>query len=278
MAPRRVNPAGARRPSSSTRAAAEHPLYVQSVEKAFRVLRAFDASHQTMGVSQLAAATALDKSAAQRFAHTLEMLGYLRKDPDTRRYELTTRTLDLGYHYVRASTLVERATPYLLHLSKSTEETVNLAVLDGTEIVFVSRFMSRQLLNNDVIVGTRLPAYCTAAGVAILSRLPAQEARAVLDASELRPFTPQTTWRITDLLARLRKAAERGYATAFEEIYPGDLSIAAAILGSRGRPVGAIAISASSTRISARASEARFGPLVMAAARSLTDAPAPPAR
>lgn len=251
---------------------------MQSVEKAFRVLRAFDASHQAMGVSQLAAATGLDKSAAQRFAHTLEELGYLRKDPDTRRYELTTRTLDLGYHYIRASPFVERAMPYLLHLSQTTHEAVNLAVLDGTEIVFVARFMSRQLLSTDVIVGTRLPAYCTAAGIAILSRVPAEEARLVLDASELRPFTPKTTWRIPELLAKVRTAAARGYATAIEEIYLGDLSFAAAILGGRGRPIGAIAISASKTRIDPGKAETRFAPLVVAAARSLSDAPAPPAR
>ncbi|HKW94224.1 MAG TPA: IclR family transcriptional regulator C-terminal domain-containing protein [Methylomirabilota bacterium] len=273
MAIRRV-----KRRAGHAGAAVEHPLFVQSVEKAFRVLRAFDASHQTMGVSQIAATTGLDKSAAQRFAHTLEELGYLRKDPDTRRYELTTRTLDLGYHYVRASALVERAIPYLLHLSQTTEEAVNLAVLDATEIVFVSRFMSRQLLNTDVIVGTRLPAYCTAAGIAILSRLPTEEARAVLDASELRPFTPKTTWRMPDLVAKLRTTASHGYATAFEEIYPGDLSVAAAILGGRGRPVGAIAVSASKTRVDPNKAEARFAPLVVAAARSLSDAPAPLAR
>lgn len=59
-----------------------------------------------------------------------------------------------------------------MHLSKTTEETVNLAVRDDTDIVFVSRFMSRHVLDNDVIIGTRLLAYCTAPGIAILSCLP----------------------------------------------------------------------------------------------------------
>ena len=82
---------------------------------------------------------------------------------------------------------MERALPYLQHLSKETEETVNLTIPDGTEVVFVSHFLSRHVLNTDVIVGTRLPAYCTAPGIAILSRLPAMEAEAIIEASDLRP-------------------------------------------------------------------------------------------
>ncbi len=59
-----------------------------------------------MSLTQLAGAADLDKSAAQRFAHTLERLGHLSKDPETRRYALTTRTLDLGHHYTRSNPLL----------------------------------------------------------------------------------------------------------------------------------------------------------------------------
>lgn len=114
------------------------PLMVQSVEKAFRVLTAFDATHPRMSLMQLAETVGLDKSAAQRFTHTLTKLGYLRKDPETKLFELTVKTLDTGYHYIRANLLIERALPYLLHLSRTTEETINLTVRDNTEIVVVA--------------------------------------------------------------------------------------------------------------------------------------------
>ena len=254
-------------PSSSSR---EDPLTVQSVEKAFRVLTAFDGAHPTMGLTQLAAAVDLDKSAAQRFTHTLMKLGYLRKDPDTKRFELTAKTLDIGYHYTRANLLVERALPYLLHLSKTTEETINLTVQDDTEIIFVSRFMSRHVLKNDVIIGTRMPAYCTSNGIAILSRLPRDQARDILKRSDLRAFTPHTTFRMGDLLKKLDLSAARGYATAFEEFYHGDLSVAAAILDQNRRPLGAINIAVSRARFSPKEAEARFSPLVVAAALSIS--------
>ncbi len=246
------------------------PLLVQSVEKAFRVLQAFDGTRKSLSLSQLVEDTGLDMSAAQRFTHTLVKLGYLQKDDETRRFELTVKALDFGYHYTRSNALVERALPYLLHISKTVEETVNLTVLDGTEIVFISRFLSRHVLNNDVVIGTRLPAYCTAPGVAILSRLPSEKVAAILDRSELRPFTATTTWDRKELLTKISKSAEQGYATAFEEYFHGDLSIAAAIVDQHGRPAGAINIAVSSSRYTPKQAEAKLSPLVVAAASSVS--------
>lgn len=245
-------------------------LMVQSVEKAFRVLTAFDAARPTLSLTQLAEAIDLDLSATQRFAHTLERLGYLRKDSATKHFELTARTLDLGYHYTRANTLVDRALPYLQHLSKTTEETINLTVRDDTEIVFVSRFLSRHVLNTDVIIGTRMPAFCTAPGMAMLSMLPREEALAVLERTERRAFTPSTTVDMTDLEAKLEEASKQGYATAFSEFYPGDLSVAAAILDRVGRPIAAVNVAVSSARFTPEEAEAKFSPLVTAAARSIS--------
>jgi DNA-binding IclR family transcriptional regulator len=251
---------------------ARDPLFVRSVEKAFRVLHAFSPEHQTMSLSQIAAATRLDMSAAQRFAHTLMKLGYLKRDSRTKRFELTTRTLDLGYSFIRASSLIDRTVPYILHLSKTTEETVSLTVLDGTEIVYIARFVSHNMLNTDVIVGTRLPAYCTAPGIAILSRLEPAEAHAVLARSQLRSYTPQTTWRLPDLQKKIQSARDRGYASACEEIYLDDLSFASAIIGSNGQPEAALTIATSKTRYEPHAAEEKFAPLVMVAARSLSRA------
>jgi len=211
-------------------------------------------------------------SAAQRFTHTLTKLGYLQKDSITRRFGLGVKALDLGHHYLRASLLVERAMPYLLHLSKTTEETVNLTVRDDTEVVFILRFMCRQLpsLNDTgVIVGARMPAYCTASGVAMLSQLPTAEATAILNHSELKAHTSHTTYRLKDLLKKLEVTAARGYATAFEEFFVGDLAVAAPILDQNG-PVGAINISVPRARFSPEEAEERFSPLVVAGAQSVS--------
>jgi DNA-binding IclR family transcriptional regulator len=253
-----------------TTASREDPLYVRSIEKVFRVLSAFGTDHPTLSLAQVAVLAEMDKSAAQRFTHTLERLGYLQKDAQTKRFALTPRALDLGYHYIRASPLAERAMPYLLELSRTTEESVSLTVLDGAEVVYVVRFTSRHMVSANVIVGTRLPAYCTAPGIAMLSRLPPPEAHDILQRADRRAYTPSTTWRIPELIAKLEITAARGFATAIEEIFTGDISLAAAITGMRGGPIGAVSMSVSRVRMSPEQAEQEFAPLVTATAQALS--------
>lgn len=248
----------------------EDPLYVRSIEKAFRVLTAFGTGHATLSLSQIAAVAELDKSAAQRFTHTLERLGYLRKDPETKRFSLTPRALDPAYHYMRASPIVDRAIPYLLELSRATEESVSLSVLDGTEIVYVARILSQHMVSSNVIVGTRLPAYCTAPGVAMLARLSRRDARSVLRRSDLRAYTPGTTWKMEDLEAKLERTARLGYALAVEEIFPSDVSLGAAIIGPRNETLGAVSLSVSRLRVSPEDAEQRFAPLLTVTAHALS--------
>lgn len=252
------------------RSRATDPLMVMSVEKAFRVLSVFDRHSANLSLSQIAAATEMDVSAAQRFTHTLSRLGYLRKDPETKRFELTAKTLQLGYYYLRSNRLVERTMPYLMHLSKETEETVNLTVLDNTEIIFISRFMSRHMLNTDVIIGSRMPAYCTAPGMAILSRLPEEEAIGILERSDRKSVTPSTTWEMDALVTKLRASREQGYATAFDEFYRGDASIAAPIVAGNGFPEGAVNIAVPLSRFSREEVTERFAPLILSAAQAIS--------
>ncbi|AOO82585.1 IclR family transcriptional regulator [Bosea vaviloviae] len=267
-----ASPAGRKRAATSDDKAErkDDALMVMSVEKAFRVLSAFGRQHPTLNLSQVASVTGMDLSAAQRFTHTLVKLGFLSKDSETKRFELTAKTLDLGYHFFRSSRLVDRAMPYLMHLSKETEETVNLTMLEDTEIIFVSRFLSRHVLNTDVIIGTRMPAYCTAPGIAMLSRLPEAEALAIIDRSDLQPHTPSTTWQRERLVSKIREARAQGYATAFEEFYLGDASIAAPILDHRGRPEGAVNVAVSCSRYSREEVVTRYSSLIIAAAHAIS--------
>ena len=148
--------------SPGTTSEAEDKLLVNSVVKAFRVLEAFDNANRSLSLAQISASVGLDKSAAQRFTHTLNKLGYLHKDPVTKRFELSLKSLEMARHFISANPVIKQAMPYLLYLSRTTEETVNLTLPDGADIVFAARFMSRHMLNTDVVVGTRMPAFCTA--------------------------------------------------------------------------------------------------------------------
>lgn len=124
-------------------------LFVGGVEKALRVLRAFYGQPGPQSLTDIANATGLGRSAAQRFLYTLKALGYLRQDQSTRRYTLSPKVLDLGYAYLRNDYLVDKAFPYLLEASKRTDGSVNLTELDDTEVIYVSRLPSRNIITAD---------------------------------------------------------------------------------------------------------------------------------
>jgi IclR family pca regulon transcriptional regulator len=248
----------------------ESSLFVQSVEKAMKVLMAFDGSKRHLSLSEIAALTDLDHSAAQRFTHTLTALGYLVKDSATRRYELSVRLLDFTYHFLASNEMVQRAGPVLQRLARETEEVCNLTVPDGTDIVFVLRIISRNVLNPNVIVGTRLPAYCTAPGLAMLSTWPRADVDALLERSDLVRHTPSTVTDPRRIRARLAQIRAAGYACTRDELYADDISTAAPILASNGRAIGALNIAVSRARWNEARDEQRFADLLRGAAASIS--------
>ena len=234
-----------------------------------RVLMAFDGRQRHLSLSRIAALTELDLSATQRFTFTLLELGYLRKDEVTRQYELSPRLLEFTSHYLASSDLVARATPYLQQLALDTEETVNLTVLDGPEIVFVQRIVSRHVLDPSFLVGSRLPAYATAPGLAMLASLPEVEVAALL---ARRPPFPHTRHTVVDpkaIHARLLEIRRNGYAHTREEYFLGDYSVAVPVLGVDGRAAGAINVAVAKARWQGVADEKRLASLLIAAGRAI---------
>ena len=98
-------------------------LFNQSLEKGLAVLAAFSASRRTMTIAEIAEVAGINKSSAQRMVFTLEQLGYLRKHPQTRRYQLTLQVMKVGYNYLAADPLIDVANPFLSELTKVTAET-----------------------------------------------------------------------------------------------------------------------------------------------------------
>jgi IclR family pca regulon transcriptional regulator len=245
-------------------------LYVQSVEKAMTVLTAFDGSKRQLSLSEIAALTGFDMSATQRFTFTLATLGYLLKDPQSRKYELSPKLLDFTYHYLTSNDLVSRATPYLQQLGSETEEATNLTVLDDTDIIFVLRIVSRNVFNAHVLTGSRLPAYCTAPGLALLATFDDGEIDDILARTNLVAYTAATVYqprKIKDRIAQIRK---QGYAHTEDEYFVSDISTAAAITNAQGRGVGAVNIAVARPRWQADRDERRFADLVISTASAIS--------
>ncbi|MFJ2991091.1 IclR family transcriptional regulator [Pandoraea sp. NPDC087047] len=248
----------------------ESTLYVNSVEKAMKVLTAFDGSKRHLSLSEIAAATGFDISAAQRFTFTLSALGYLLKDPQSKKYELSPKLLDFTYHYLVSNELVSRAAPYLQQLAAETEEATNLTVRLDTDIVFVLRIVSRSVFNANVIVGSRLPAYCTAPGLAMLATLDEAEIDDILARTNLVQFTPATVSQPRKIKERLARIRKQGYSHTEDEFFMGDISTAAAVVNQDGRAIGAINIAVPRVRWNAERDERRFADLVIQTAGALS--------
>lgn len=219
------------------------PLFVGSLEKGLKVLSAFLTGDTQLGLSDICQITKLDKSAAQRFTHTLLMLGYLEKDPRTRRYGPSARMLDWSAAYMRSDRLIQVAGPHLVNLHEETRQAVNLSRLVDTDVIYVIRIPARRARLLSPIVGERVPAYCTASGRAILSGRPDDEVAALLDRSSLLPFTDKTICDRTAILMRIAATRRTGYTIAEEECLPGELTIAAPILNAEGRSIGGVNMS-----------------------------------
>jgi DNA-binding IclR family transcriptional regulator len=252
------------------------PLFIQSLSTGLDVLLAFDAERTSMNLPEIAEAAGITKSAAQRFAFTLEALGFLRKDIVTKRYSLTPKALDFSYRYLLSSSLIDRANPYLLELNRRSEETVNLSEPEGLEMVYIARFPSPTHSIVHMPLGRRLPMFCTASGRAYLSALDENEARAVLEQSERVKYTPATETDIGKIMAMLDEAREKGYAYAFEEYYRGDLNLAVPLLGMSGRPVAAINNSAAASRWKRDKLSKEIAPLLIETAHLISTTPATP--
>lgn len=245
-------------------------LFNQSLEKGLAVLAAFSASRRTMTIAEIAEVAEINKSSAQRMVFTLEQLGYLRKHPQTRRYQLTLQVMKVGYNYLAADPLIDVANPFLSELTKVTAESTCLTEPDGVEMVYLARFVSSHFVPVHMPIGSRIPMYCTASGRAYLSALPDGEARALIERSSRIAHTPYTLTSVEDVMAELKQARLRGYAMNSQELFLGDMTIASPVIGGKGRPLGAIHVVAPTARWTVEDTERKLAPPLLQCARAIS--------
>jgi DNA-binding IclR family transcriptional regulator len=254
---------------SSAPAEREHPLFVASIAKCFDVLEALNAARRPVALTELAALARLERSAVQRITHTLKTLGYLRQHPHTRAFTIASRMLDFGHAVLATDPVRAKAYPFLERLNAATGETVNLMELEGHDIVYVARFPSLHAVSVDLHVGSRLPAFCTAAGRAMLARMPEDEALARLASAPRKAMTARTVTDLPGLKRVIADARRLGYALNDQEAFVGDVSVAAALIERGGNVVGAINIAVPSPRWKIDDVRRKLAPRVVATAREI---------
>jgi IclR family pca regulon transcriptional regulator len=212
--------------------------YSQSLERGLAILSSFTASQALLGISDLARMLGLSRSTTHRYVSTLVALGYLEQDPSTRRYRLGPRVIDLGFSAINSMELREISLPHLQQLSDKTGHTVNMAILDGSDIVYIERCRSARQGQRDIDlnlhVGSRLPAYCTSMGKVLLAFLPDDRRSAVLAGLKLTKRGPNTLTSRGALRVELEHVRSSGLAVNNEELAFGLRSIAVPVQGRSG--------------------------------------------
>lgn len=235
--------------------------FVQSLERGLAVIRAFDADHTQLTLSDVARSTELTRAAARRFLLTLVDLGYVRFDG--RLFSLTPRVLELGYSYLSSLSLPEIAAPHLERLAAEVRESSSVSVLDGDDVVYVARIPTSRIMTVAISVGTRFPAYATSMGRVLLAGLAETEWDAYARRCQLRPLTARTITTAAALTAELARVRTQGWALVDQELEEGLRALAAPLHDRSGRVVAAVNVSAHASRLSVEEMRTRLLPALL---------------
>ncbi|ACU54925.1 transcriptional regulator, IclR family [Acidimicrobium ferrooxidans DSM 10331] len=216
----------------------ENPDFVESLARGLDVLLAFGRG-EPASLVELATRAHLARPTAHRILATLAELGYVRQRDDGR-YELTPRVLDLGTASVLARSRWEVARPHLEQLVAETRESSSIAVLDGSDVLYVARVAVPKIVAIAVTVGTRFPASVTSLGKVLLADLDHDELERTLAVPSRSPVTPRRAPALEELRRVLANVRERGWALTDEELAVGIRSIAVALHDPDGKVVAAV--------------------------------------
>ena len=241
--------------------------FIQSIERGFAVLLAFDEELVNPNLAELAAATGLSRPAVRRILLTLQRLGYVRASGS--RWSLTPRVLSIGQHYSASNAMIEIAQPHLLDLSVKTGESASLAALDGRDAVYIARVPVRRIMSINVSIGTRIPAFATSMGRVLLAWAPDVVVEEII-AGGLPALTRHTVTDADAFRAVLREVRADGWSIVAEELEIGLLSVSAPVRDRSGEVVAALASSTSVGRSTVDAIRSDVVPLLLDAAERIS--------
>ena len=222
--------------------------FVRALAKGLAVIESFDARSPAMTLSDVARRTGLSRGTARRLLLTLVELGYCGFDGKL--FSLRPRALNLGFAYLHSQSLWQLAQPYMVELVERVHESCSIAVLDGTDVVYVARVpTAARIMSINLGLGTRLPAFATSMGRVLLAGLPAEEVERLLaQASPLPAYTAKSITERGALLREIDAVRRQGWALVDQELETGLRSIAAPIVDSEGRAVAALNIGTHASR------------------------------
>lgn len=243
---------------------------IQAVSHALDLLEQFHGETDELGVTELSKRLKLHKNNVFRLLATLESRGYIEQNKVTENYRLGLKTLELGQTFIKQMGLLRQSRPVIEDLVKVCNETTYIAVLKDFHIIYLDSVETSMTVRVVPRVGSRLPAYCTAAGKAQIAFMSGEEIDLYLPERELQTFTDNTISDRETLKKQLAQIAEQGYAIDNEELDEGVKCVGVPIRDYTRRIIGAISISGPSMRFSDERINKELIPYAMKAAEEIS--------
>ena len=243
---------------------------IQAVSHALDLLEQFQGETDELGVTELSKRLKLHKNNVFRLLATLESRGYIEQNKVTENYRLGLKTLELGQTFIKQMGLLRQSKPVIEELVRTCNETTYVAVMKDFHIIYLDCVETTMTVRVVPRVGSRLPAYCTAAGKVQIAYMSGEEIDHYLPARELQKFTDHTVTDREELKKQLELVAELGYAIDNEELDEGVKCVSAPIRDYTRRIIGAVSISGPSMRFSDERISQELIPLAMKAAEEIS--------
>jgi len=247
--------------SSETKGGTEH---VEALARGLNVLQAFDQTHRSLSLTQVAERVALPRATARRLLHTLETLGFVGRDE--KRFWLTPDVLRLANAYLTSNGLTHVLQTVCEDVTRALGQSCSAAVLKDDDAVFIARAKPASLLSVGLEVGYRLPVYCTSVGRILISELGEEALEAKLLELKPRALTEQTLTDKALIRAAILTARHQGYCIVDQEAETGFRSIAVPARSPGGAIVAAINIGAHAESVSVGRMIDEFLPVLLGAA------------
>jgi len=222
---------------------------IKSIDKALDLLEFLSVHEQEIGILEISHRLNIGLSTVHRILSTLKSRDYIIQNQKTAKYRLGIKLFELGCEVQSTKNLIKTTRPYLRKLSAITNETANLAILEGKEVIYLDTIESSETLRTEIVQGTRIAAHCTALGKVLLTFLPDSDFEQLYGNNEpIISLTPQSISSLGELKKELKNVKERGYALDMEEYKIGINCVGVPIFNKNGETVAAISITGPASR------------------------------
>jgi len=245
----RTRPTASTAASSTTKKPRENSGQVQSLCRALSILNVIADADRGMTMTDIAQRASLPLSTTHRLLTTLQHERYVRFDNEQSLWMMGVQAFIIGNAFVRSRDIIATSRPHMMALMEKSGETVNLAVIDQGECIYLAQVECRQMMRVQAKPGSRVPIHSSAVGKALLAAMPVEKAKKFIQMREFERATDNTVIDQKALCKEIEEVRDIGFAYDDEEHCIGLRCVASAIYDEFGEPIAAVSLSGPMARV-----------------------------